>query len=125
MSVLTPRSYSTSYTPDRLIAGNTQLVSWDATLISGQVLARGTLVGKITASGKLTISTSAATDGSQNPVGILLDDYDASAGDVNVGIYVKGEFNQNAVIFGTGQTAAGVADALRDLGIYLKPAVPA
>lgn len=125
MSLLTPRSTTFAQTVDRLIAGNTQLVSWDETLIAGQNLKRGALVGRITASGKLTLSTSAATDGSQAPIGILLDDYDATAGDVNCGIYVKGEFNQLAVIFGAGHTAASTKNALRNLGIFLKPAVPA
>jgi hypothetical protein len=125
MSVMTPRSYSAAYTPDRLFAGITQMVSWDYTLLAGRAFKRGELLGKITASGKLTISTAAATDGSQAPFAICMDDYDATTADVNGGVYVKGEFNQLAVIYGTGQTAAGVSDALRDLGIYLKPAVPA
>lgn len=120
-----PSQWSETYTPDNLIAGETQLVSETGTLLAGQVLPRGALLGKITATGKLTLSTSAATDGSQNPYGILYDAYDSTAGDLSAGLYIKGEFNPNAMTFGAGQTAAGVKAALRDLGIYLKPAVSA
>lgn len=126
MSILTPRSGpTTTINPDRLFAGITQMVSWDETLISGQKLVRGSLVGRITASGKLTLSLAAAGDGSQVPMGVLVDDYDATGGDVNCGIYIKGEFDQLALTYGTGHTAASVKNGLRALGIYIKPAVSA
>ena len=118
-----PSQSSESYTPDRLVAGLTQLVSETGTLTGGQALPRGALVGRITASRKFTLSTAAATDGSQVPYGVLLDDYDATAGDVGCGVYVKGEFNPNAMTFGAGQTQAGLHDALRGMGIFLKPVV--
>ncbi|MBP0492175.1 head decoration protein [Roseomonas indoligenes] len=121
-----PRSFSESYAPDRLIAGLTQIVTENMVLLSGQNLKRGTIVGRITASGKATISAAAASDGSQVPYGILLDDYDATAGDLGgCGVMVKGEFNDNAVIFGAGHTVLTVHDALRDGGIFLKPSVHA
>jgi hypothetical protein len=41
----------------------------------------GTVLGKITASGKLVPSVSGAADGSETPVGILFEDVDVSAGD--------------------------------------------
>ncbi|MGI4798496.1 MAG: head decoration protein [Janthinobacterium lividum] len=115
-----------SYAPDNLIAGLTQVVSENGTLLAGQALPRGALLGRITASGKLTLSTATATDGSQVPYGILYDAYDATAGDLaGVGLYVKGEFNGNAMTFGAGQTVASVKDALRNAGIYIKPVVTA
>lgn len=121
-----PSQSSETYTPDRLIAGETQLVTRSYVLLSGQKLSRGTVVGQITAGGKITISLTAAVDGSQNPNGILIDDYDATAGDVaGCGVYQKGEFNENAIIMGAGWTLATLYPALRDLGIYLKPAVVA
>jgi len=115
-----------TYAPDNLIAGLTQVVSENGTLLAGQALPRGALLGRITASGKLNLSTAAATDGSQVPYGILYDAYDATAGDlVGVGVYIKGEFNPNAMTFGAGQTVASVKDTLRDAGIYIKPVVTA
>ena len=118
-----PSQSSESYTPDRLVAGLTQLVSETGTLTGGQALPRGALVGRITASRKFTLSTAAATDGSQVPYGILLDFYDATAGDLECGVYIKGEFDPASITFGAGQTQAGVHDALRSMGIYFKPVV--
>jgi hypothetical protein len=120
-----PRTFTDVYSPDTLVAGQTQIVTESQTLLSGQVLARGTLVGRITTGLKMTLSLLASSDGSQVPYGILLDSYDASAGDLaGCGVMVKGEFDQNAVIFGAGQTIANTHDALRDAGIYLKPSLP-
>lgn len=120
-----PAAYTDTYGTDQLIVGLTQLVSETLTLISGQNLLRGSVVGRITASGKVTLSLNASSDGSQVPYGILADDFNASTGDMLCGVFVKGEFNQTRVIFGTGQTLANTHDALRDAGIYLKPVVPA
>jgi hypothetical protein len=53
----------------------------EVTVISGQNLATGTVVGIITASGKATQLAPGATDGSENAAGVLLNAVDASAGD--------------------------------------------
>jgi hypothetical protein len=51
------------------------------TVASGQNLAAGTVVGVITASGKVTQLAPGASDGSQNAAGVLLNAVDASTGD--------------------------------------------
>lgn len=103
-----------------LIAGNASLlVSRKGTLLAGQVLPRGALLGRITASGKLVLSTSAATDGSQTPVAVLAHDTDASAGDTETLFYDRGDFNQAAMAYGAGHTPDSVRAALRTLGITL------
>jgi hypothetical protein len=76
-------------------------------------------------SGKYKRAVAAATDGSQRPVGILVDDADATAGDVAAAIYSTGEFNEAALNFGAGHSASTVRDALEALNIYLKTAVAA
>jgi hypothetical protein len=53
----------------------------EVTVASGQNLATGTVVGVITASGKVTQLAPAASDGSQNAAGVLLNAIDASAAD--------------------------------------------
>lgn len=119
-----PGQWSETYTPDSLIAGETQLDTRSYILLSGQVLDRGSVVGVITSSGKLTLSTTAASDGSENPFGILADHYDASGGDVGpCAVYIKGDFNENAIILGTGWTVASIFSPLRTIGIFLKPVV--
>ncbi len=103
-----------------LIAGNSELlVSRKGTLASGQVLARGALLGRITASGKLVLSTAAATDGSQAPVAVLAHDTDASVADAETLFYERGDFNQAAMTFGAGHTPDSVRAGLRTLGITL------
>ncbi len=117
-----------TFNPDDLLAGDNvgPVTEGRGTLASGQNLARGALLGRITTDGKYTLSLAAASDGSQIPVAILANDANASLADVtNVLLYTAGEFNERRVIFGTGQTAAGTRNALRLIGIHLKDAVPA
>lgn len=53
----------------------------EITVVSGQDLAAGTVVGKITASGKYTAYDDDNVDGSQTAAGILYAAVDASGGD--------------------------------------------
>lgn len=64
-------------------------------------------------------SVATATDGSERPVAILAEDADSTAADVEALVYERGDFNESALNFGTGHTAATVRDALRLLGITL------
>lgn len=53
----------------------------EATVVSGQNLGTGTVIGIITASGKVTQLAPAAADGSENAAGVLLLPVDATAAD--------------------------------------------
>ncbi len=53
----------------------------NVTVVSGQNLAAGTVVGRITASGKIKVYDNAAVDGSQTAIGVLTAGVDASAAD--------------------------------------------
>lgn len=111
---------SEGFLPDQLIAGNPQLLySIPITVLSGQVLKRGALLGKITASSKYVLSLSAASDGSQTPAGILVDDVDATGGDKAGLLYIRGDFIDKSIILGASHTLTSVAAALRDMGIFL------
>lgn len=108
------------FEPDALLAGNTGLLlSKKVTLLSGQNLTRGALLGKITANGKYLLSLAAAGDGSEVPDAVLAEDADASAGDIEALVFYRGDFNQNAMTFGGGHTAATVREGLRSKGISL------
>jgi len=109
--------------PDKLLANDYPLVTDIVIIASGQTLVRGTLLGKVTATGKFLKCVSTAIDGSQNPHSILSEDCDASGGDQSAVTYLSGAFNQNAITFGGADTAATHRVALRDLNIYLKTAV--
>ena len=60
------------------------------TLISGQNLAVGAVLGKITASGKYTAVAPAASDGSEAACAVLLVSTDASSADTKTTILARG-----------------------------------
>lgn len=113
-----------TYVPDQLIAGNAHLlIARKVTVISGQNLARGAVLGKITASGKYTLSASASSDGSQTPDLVLAETCDASAGDKQALAYARGDFAASALTLGAGHTVASITEGLRAKGITLLPVV--
>lgn len=115
-----PASFETiSYTPDNLIVGEDVVNSRSITLISGQNLLRGALLGRITTGGKYNLSLSAASDGSQVPDAILAEDCNASAGDKTAIAYFTGGFNSSKVTLGASHTVASVREGLRAKGIHL------
>lgn len=122
-----PGITSDAFMPDQLIAGDLKIVTHAGrTIVAGAgILKRGTVLGRITASQKYTIATSAASDGSQTPVALLVDDVDATSADALCGIYAMGEFNENAVTLGVGITLAVAKAALELQNIYLKSALTA
>lgn len=99
-----------------ITAGGTAFVAGDGFTVT---LAAG--------DGNFIESVATATDGSQNPVAILVDVADASGGPVATGAYVMGEFNENAITFDPSWTLATLTTALRKNapGIFLKNSVSA
>lgn len=112
-----------TYTADNLIAGDHPLVTESVTVLDGQTLTRGAVLGKITASGKVVLSLAAAVDGSEVPYAILAEDVTADGADEEATAYLSGEFNEGELTIGTGHTADSIRAGLRDLSIYLKTAV--
>lgn len=70
-------------------------------------------------------SVKSAVDGSQRPLAILVDVADAALGDVNGGLYLTGEFNENRVQYDGSWTLAELKALMRDVGIFFKSAVTA
>ena len=113
-----------TYTPDSLLAGNAHLlVARKVTVLSGQVLPRGAVLGIVTASGKAILSLAAASDGSQTPDLILAEDVDATGADATALAYERGDFNARAITLGTGHTVASIREGLRAKGIALLTAI--
>lgn len=81
-----------TFTPSQRYAGDAQIVSTNATLIAGQNLPDLSVLGRITASGLLTLCNTGAADGSQVPVAILVEATNAVANTATA-VYVAGEFN--------------------------------
>lgn len=92
-----------------------------ATVLSGEgVLARGSVMGRVSASGKLKLVNSSSDDGSQNPYGILADGVDATSADATGVIFLTGEFNSDALVFGGTDTAATHEAEARKIGLFFK-----
>lgn len=111
------------FVPDQLVSGPLQLVTDTVTITGGKVYKRGTVLGVVTASGGYQICVKTATDGSEVPSAILVDDVDATAGDVQSGVYLMGEFNGHRIIIDSSWTVATVKPALRPLSIFIRDVV--
>lgn len=96
------------------------------TVPATSTIARGTVMGMITASGKYITSLNAAVDGSEVAVTILGEDVVNTTGapvDVKAVIWKKGSFNSLGVTFGTGQTLANTQDDLHKVSIEITEGV--
>ena len=95
---------------------NTNLSRDTDILITGQNLIVGTLLGRITASKKLTRHAHGAADGSENVVGILYDNVDATAADTKV-VYTKRltVVRESSLTYSNGATAGDITAANAEL----------
>ena len=82
MASLLISSTTEKTSPFEMILSEGESIARDkVTLISGQNLLAGAVLGLITASGKYTAHDNAAADGSQNAAAVLLSDCNAAAAD--------------------------------------------
>lgn len=98
------------------------------TVASGQNLAIGTVLGKITASGKYAAYDNDAVDGTQTAAGILTAAVNASAADApGVAVVREAIAAKEQLIFGAGVTTQGEKDAayvdLEAIGIVCRATV--
>lgn len=115
------QAYSeTPFDPNGIVVGGFDHHAEPETLLTGANYAAGTVLGKITASGKYTTSLTASSDGSETPVAVLLEDVDASSGDAPGVVLKQGGVDETKLTFGTGHTAASTRDALAARGLFLK-----
>lgn len=112
-----------SLTYNNIIAGKSIPLKHRAGTITGGNFVAGTVLGKITASGKLTKIDSTKTDGSQKIYGVLLEDCDASTEDKIASVGLTGEYNKQAMVFGGTDTAATHGTDARLLQIYFEDTI--
>jgi hypothetical protein len=88
-----------------------------ATVLSGQVLVAGQLVGVVTASGKLKGYNPSNTDGTQTVAGIIYDNVDATAGDLKGKVYLSrlGVVRGSDLTYFTGANAGQITTANTEL----------
>lgn len=108
------------YKPCNLIAGEYPRIERIITIASGSALTKGSVLGRVTASGKFILSESDATDGSETPDAILAEDVDASEEDKQAVVYFSGEFNENALTLGGSFTLDDIRAGLRSKSIFLR-----
>lgn len=101
-----------------ILASDHPTITRGEVIASGQTLVKGSVLGKITASGKFVLCDSAATDGSQTPVAILPYDLTTTA-DTEVEVLVAGHFRGEKLTYAGAHDADSVRDGLRALGIYI------
>lgn len=98
------------------------------TLITGQNLTLGAVLGKITASGKYTAVDPAASDGSQTAAAVLLADVDATSADKKAVILARGPavVSSSHLVWPVGATTnqkAAATTQLAALGIVARTAI--
>ena len=108
------------YKPCNLIAGEYPRIERIITIASGSALTKGSVLGRVTASGKFILSEGDATDGSETPDAILAEDVDASEEDKQAVVYFSGEFNENALTLGGSFTLDDIRAGLRSKSIFLR-----
>lgn len=92
-----------------LSEGNGHISREEITIASGAgVLQAGTILGKVTASGKYIAYSDAAADGSETAAGILYGQVDATSADAKAVAVVRHAEVKSALL--TGSDANGVAD---------------
>lgn len=101
-----------AYDPKEIEIGGTLVETMPVTIVSGQVLTAGSVLGRITASKKYALSLAAAVDGSEviRPV-VLMHDVDATAGDVAATAWHAGKFDPAMLVIGAGHDLAAVREA--------------
>lgn len=107
-------------TQDNLFAGDFPVATDAGVIVSGSgALVRGTVLGKVTASGKLAIVDATKSDGTETPYAVLAEGVDATSADKNAPIYLTGQFNPGALTVGSG-TVASYATAMRKVSLFQK-----
>ncbi|RJF81123.1 head decoration protein [Azospirillum cavernae] len=108
------------YTPQTLFSGSFPVHSEPRRIAAGQTLAALSVLGRVTATGALTLSVQAATDGSEKPVAILLAATDTNAGATDAPVYLAGCFNPALLVYGAGHDADSVKAALLGSPLFLR-----
>ncbi len=84
---------------DNLLAGKELNVLEHAEIDETVAVKRGTVLGRVTASKKLKICKSSASDGSQVPCAIMADNLEQGEANKHKFVYLAGKFREEALIY--------------------------
>ena len=109
---------------DNLVVANGKfpsIANIETVTVPTGTMVKGTLLGKITATGKYIPSLLASVDGSEVAVAILEKDIvnAGASADFKELVFKAGSFNSVGVTFGTGQTVANTKDDLHNVSIEI------
>ena len=88
-----------TFTQEQVVIGVSDVITRPETFKSGADVLALTVMGRITASGKLIKSVNTASDGSQTPVAIAVENVTAASADAVGPAYIAGEFNVDALVW--------------------------
>jgi hypothetical protein len=102
------------------LVGSGQVRTFSRTLASGSSVDRGTVLGFLTATEKVTLYDSGGAGGEQTVYGIAAEAVNAATSDKPITVYVAGDFNYNALIFEGGiNSELSFINEARALGMYV------
>lgn len=96
------------------------------TLVGGALYLPGTVLGRVTTTGKLKVAKAAAGDGSQNPYGVLCEVINAfgpdgvTPVDMSIPVLVEGALNLAALLIDPSYTEGAMQALLRVIGIQTR-----
>lgn len=114
-----------SFDPNDMIIGDYPVQTVPVTILDGQTIVRGSVLGQITSGGKFVMSLTTASDGSQVPKAIAAVDIAPSGADGIADVYMAGTFHSGKLTYGASHTPATVAAALIAAGGPLFVVTPA
>lgn len=113
-----------SYVQDQLIAGDTQIVSFNISLKGGQgLLKRGTILAKDETG--LYVVAKKSSETVLKSIVVLADRFDTADGNTTGAAYFKGEFNAHRIIMDDSWTLDALQDEARPFSIFFKDVVNA
>lgn len=110
---------SETYTHDNLLAGDFPLKTLPVTVLSGESVPRGRVMGKVTASGKYRSCNDALSDGAEVAEAVMAEAVDASSGDAPGIVYLTGDFNERQLTFGGDDTVSDHYSEMRLRSLFV------
>jgi hypothetical protein len=116
-----PATVTGTATRDNLEGSYYPTVDGHVTIAPSQTLVRGSVIGKITASGQGKLLAKGSADGSQNFYAVMLEAVTTGVGVTQVAACrLAGTFQTQALSFGAATTVADVIDDARDKNCYFQ-----
>ncbi len=100
-----------TYNEDNLLAGDFPLKTKPVTVLSGETVVRGQVMGKVTSGGKFRGCNVGLSDGAEVAEAVLAEDVDASLADAPGIVYLTGSFNTRQMSVATSPTGSDTVTA--------------